>query len=121
MKNKLIACYLSFRHNLCAGRKDWPFLLGACAGDGKENERCDSEGSCVRSRVWEMSEKNMGDTHKQKLGEDFLFPFSRDQRDFVQSAPNQGPMLLVGQGAKLEGGTCPVGFGCEDVFVFHII
>lgn len=72
MQNKVIACYLSFR-----GRKDCPFLLGACAGDGKENERCGREGSCVRSRVWEMSEKNMGDTYKQNLGEDFLFPFSR--------------------------------------------
>lgn len=89
MQNKVIACYLSFRHNLCGGRKDWPFLLGACAGDGKENERCDREGSCVRSRGWEMSEKNMGDTYKQNLGEDFLFPVSRGQRDSMQSAPNQ--------------------------------
>lgn len=86
MQNKLFACYLSFRHNLCGGRKDWP--LGTSSGDGKEDERCDREGNCVRSRVWEMSEKNMGNTYKQNLGENLLFPFSRGKRDSVQSAPN---------------------------------
>lgn len=67
-----------------------PYLLGACAGDGEENERCDRERG-----LWE--EQGLGDVREEhrrhtqtNLGEDFLFPLSRDQRDSVQSAPNQG-------------------------------